>query len=342
MRWLPVLALLGAVACGSALAEPPDAPEAMGSAAAKRGASDTAVRPSTDTEPLGTGEAARVKLSRQAPATDAHDKDHQVKAHASADTAGRAPAAPNDGFAQPVVPREQTVVRVLLYHGIGKKTTRPTLRPRSFEQQLDWLHDNDIEVIRLSQLLDFLEGELLLPSHVAVITIDDGEVNGYSAAFPILAAHRMPFSLGIATDAIERSRERGALSWAQIREMVASGWCEVASHSVTHRRMTALPDEVARRELVRSRLVLTEALGQSPDAFFYPLGAQDHRIRRLTKLSGYRAAFVAHGGPTVAKTPRFGIPRYDVKPGVSMRTFRSFFNHEIRMSGSVSERVARH
>ena len=65
------------------------------------------------------------------------------------------------------------------------------------------------------------------------------------------------------------------------------------------------------------------------EAFFYPLGDQNYRIRRLAKLSGYRAAFVAHGGPTVLRTRRFGIPRYDVKPDTSLRTFRSFFNHGI-------------
>lgn len=297
-------------------------------------APDAGTRQAMAGKPLGADRTGGMKLSRQGPPPEPSAKESQLMAHAAPESAGAVTHPAHRGFAQAPVPRDQTVARVLLYHGIGKKTTRPTLTPRAFEQQLTWLQDNGIEVIRLSQLLDFLDGELLLPRNVAVITIDDGEVNGYSAAFPILKAHHMPFALGIATEAIEQSRERGALSWEQIREMVDSGWCEVASHSVTHRRMTGLPDEVARRELERSRLVLTEALGRSPEAFFYPLGAEDYRIRRLTKRSGYRAAFVAHGGPTVAKTPRFGIPRYDVKPGVSLRTFRSFFNHEIRMSGS--------
>jgi len=147
----------------------------------------------------------------------------------------------------------------------------------------------------------------------------------------MLKQRLMPFSLGIATEAIERSHERGALSWVQIREMVSSGLCEVASHSVSHRSMPSLPDEVAQRELERSRAIIEAELGQAPTAFFYPLGAHDRRIRRLTRQSGYRAAFVAQGGPTLARTPRFRIPRYDVKPDVMIWTFRSFFNPEIRM-----------
>ncbi|HEY6725682.1 MAG TPA: polysaccharide deacetylase family protein [Polyangiaceae bacterium] len=228
-----------------------------------------------------------------------------------------------------VVPPEETVVRVLLYHGIGTRTSRPVVKARAFREQLDWLEAHDIEVIRLSQLLDFLDGELWLPRHAAVITIDDGELNGYSKAYPILKERGLPFTLGLATQVIEEHRTRGALNWLQIREMVDSGLCEVASHSVTHRKMTLLPDEVARFELERSRAVLTEELALRPEAFFYPLGDNNYRVRRLTKQSGYRAAFVAHGGPTIAGTQRFGIPRYDVKPDTSMRKFRSFFNHGI-------------
>jgi peptidoglycan/xylan/chitin deacetylase (PgdA/CDA1 family) len=114
--------------------------------------------------------------------------------------------------------------------------------------------------------------------------------------------------------------------------MVGSGLCELASHSVTHRYMTALPDDEALDELSHSREVIETNTGVRPEAFFYPLGAHNRRIRRLTKRSGYRAAFVAHGGPTLSKTPRYWIPRYDVRADLPLRTFRSFFNHEIRVS----------
>ncbi len=244
-------------------------------------------------------------------------------------------------FKSAVVHREHSVARVLLYHSIGSSKLRPSVKTRVFEQQLDWLSAHGIEVIRLSQLLDFLDGELLLPRHAVVITIDDGEANGYSEAYPLLKERGLPFSLGIATRTIQEHRRRGALSWEQIREMVDSGLCEIASHSVTHRAMTLLPDEVATHELARSREILLEQLNLTPEAFFYPLGDHDRRIRRLTKQSGYRAAFVAHGGPVVLNTPRFWIPRYDVKPDLPMRTFRSYFNHGIRMLDDGPGAVAR-
>ena len=306
MRSLKLLALLAAVACAPARRTGPVLASTQPAAASTLPAGPV---------PLGDLEASPTGAS--APRTIEEGRKAKV-------------ASPQpQPFAGPVVPPEATVVRVLLYHGIGMRTSRAVVKERAFREQLDWLTAHGIEVIRLSQLLDFLDGELWLPRHAVVITIDDGELNGYSTAYPLLKERGLPFTLGIATQVIEEHLRRGALNWAQIREMVDSGLCEIASHSVTHRKMTLLPDEVARFELERSRLVLSAELELRPEAFFYPLGAQNYRIRRLTKQSGYRAAFVAHGGPTVLGTRRYGIPRYDVKPDTSLRTFRSFFNHGI-------------
>ena len=245
-----------------------------------------------------------------------------------------APDPSASGFSQPTVPREETVVRVLLYHSIGRGAQRAGTKPREFLAQLDLLQELGVEVIRLSQLLDFLDGDLELPRHVAVITIDDGESNGFLIAYPIFKERGLPFALGLATEAIDSHHRRGAMTWDNVREMVDSGLCELASHSVSHRFMTALPDREIKSELERSRAIIEEQTGQRPEAFFYPLGAHDTRVRGLTKSSGYRAAFVAHGGPTVTTTSRFRIPRYDVKARLPLRTFQSFFNHEIEMSRS--------
>jgi peptidoglycan/xylan/chitin deacetylase (PgdA/CDA1 family) len=293
-----------------------------------------------------TGQTPNVAPSKSGETTQALSSKPERTESTSAP--GRAPhlrakvqeAMPGP-FTAPVVAREHSVVRVLLYHSIGPSKLRPSVKTRTFKEQLDWLSAHDIEVIRLSQLLDFLDGELLLPRHAVVITIDDGEMNGYSVAYQVLKERGLPFSLGIATRTIQEFRRRGALSWDQIREMVDSGLCEIASHSVTHRAMTLLPDEVAMGELTRSRQTVLEHLSLTPEAFFYPLGDHDRRIRRLTKQSGYRAAFVAHGGPIVVDTPRFWIPRYDVKPDLPMRTFRSYFNHGIRMLDGGPDAAAR-
>src|SRR5690606_30653181 len=108
------------------------------------------------------------------------------------------PAAPRWSFASPVVPRERTDVRILMYHSFGWfSEMRPAVTPYALRTQLDYLKDNAIEVIPLGALLDFLEGETLLPEKCTLITIDDGELNGFSVAFPIFEKRGIPFTLAL-------------------------------------------------------------------------------------------------------------------------------------------------
>lgn len=240
-----------------------------------------------------------------------------------------ASAEPRWHFAHPVVPRERTTVRVLMYHSFGWfSEMRPAVTPYAFRVQLDWLAENEVEVVPLGALLDFLDEKTELPERVAVITIDDGELNGYSVAYPILAERGIPFTLAIATEAVDLHRTRGTIPWATLREMTRSGLVDIASHSHSHVNLTRLDDAALVAELERSRESIERELGVRAEAFVFPLGAHDERVRRATQVAGYRAAFTAQGAPVRAGTQRFAIPRYGVEQSTSVFELAYFFRHQ--------------
>ena len=250
-------------------------------------------------------------------------------AAASATTA--APDTP-DGvqhtFRHPVVDRERSVVRVLMYHSFGWfSEQRPAVSPYSLRTQLRWMRDHQVEIIRVSHLMEFLEGDLNLPARAAVITIDDGEQNAYTVAYPILAEFEAPFALAPPTDAVMHHSSRGTVTWQQIREMLDSGLCELLSHGHTHRALTALDTHALERELLEPRTLLEHHVGVGPDALAYPLGAHSEDLARQVQAAGYRAAFVARGGPVTCRTARFAIPRYAVEKDTNLFTFAYFFRH---------------
>ncbi len=229
-------------------------------------------------------------------------------------------------FRLPTVEREQSVVWVLLYHRIGwGKLPRPAVTPKEFRQQLTWLRDNDVEVIRMEDLLAFLGGDVELPARSTVITIDDGEREGYTRAYPILTEYGVPFTLGIVSNTVEEWHSHGTMQWHQIREMLDSGLCELAAHSHTHPMLPNLSERRARHEIEHSRGLIEEQTGVRPRVFFYPMGAHSERVRRQTAEAGYAAGFVAIGGRVTSETELFRIPRYAVDPGTSLRAFASFF-----------------
>lgn len=244
-------------------------------------------------------------------------------------SASPAPAAaaeiPAATFTHEVVEAHRTRAVVLLYHGFDRGSDPLSVSSHNFRQQMQWLKDNRVEVVHLSQLVLFLRGELLLPERVAVVSMDDGMSSVYHRAWPILKQLRIPFSLGITTGLVE-DKKRYTMSWDDVREMHDSGLAEIASHGHRHRGLANLPKPLVDEELHRSRELLEERVGVSPKVYFYPLGSMDRRARELVSKAGYDAAFTASGAPIALGTSHLGeVPRTSVFYSDSIARFGYFF-----------------
>jgi len=216
-------------------------------------------------------------------------------------------------FRLPLVSPERTRAVVLLYHAFDVGADPLSVSSDRLERQLGWLNQSNVELVSITELVEFLEGARQLPERVAVITIDDGLRSTYTKAWPILRRHHARFAVGIPTALMEEPKGFPLMSWSQVREMVDSGLCEVASHGHAHRRLVGLPERLAEEELVRSAQILEREIGQRPIVYFYPLGMSDAEAEARVHAAGYRAAFSATGGAvalgssSLLRVPRTGI-----------------------------------
>jgi len=240
--------------------------------------------------------------------------------------------AQNDGqtrFRLPLVSPERTRAVVLLYHAFDTGADPLSISSRRLEGHLEWLETSDVELVSVKELVEFLEGKRQLPQRVAVITIDDGLRSTFTRAWPILRRHRARFSVGIPTLLVEKPQGFPLMTWDQIREMVDSGLCEVASHGHAHRRLVDLPARLAQEELVWSAQILERETGQRPIAFFYPLGLSDAEAEARVHAAGYRAAFGATGGAVaLGSSSRLRIPRTGIFHDDTVGRFSWYFGTE--------------
>jgi peptidoglycan/xylan/chitin deacetylase (PgdA/CDA1 family) len=132
-------------------------------------------------------------------------------------------------------------VPILCYHRFGTGNGngngsggKMTVSTANFAAQLDWLARNDYHVIKLAQVVEFLEGRQALPKRSVVITIDDGYESVLRLALPLLRKHGFAATLFVYTDFIGAP---DALSWSQLQELLASGLVDVQAHSKTHRNL---------------------------------------------------------------------------------------------------------
>jgi peptidoglycan/xylan/chitin deacetylase (PgdA/CDA1 family) len=227
------------------------------------------------------------------------------------------PDSPNETMAIAASPYEDTRILVLMYHAFDRGKEPLTVDGWQFERQLLWLRDNGIAIVPTSALAMFLRKEKPLPKRAAVITIDDGDKSVHAVAWPILKKLEVPFTLALPTKLMNENKKHRMLTWDQVREMVDSGLCEVASHGHEHKSIVHFSNEQAVRQLETSRDILEKETGQRPIAFVYPLGAFDARTSALVEKVGYSMAFKASGAPIGMDCcdpyalPRMGIVHQD-------------------------------
>jgi peptidoglycan-N-acetylglucosamine deacetylase len=65
---------------------------------------------------------------------------------------------------------------------------------------------------------------------------------------------------------------------------------EIGAHSMTHRRLPAIPEEQSKKEIIASKEVLEQITGKEIKAFCYPYGAYTRLHVELVKNAGYRYA----------------------------------------------------
>ena len=92
---------------------------------------------------------------------------------------------------------------ILTYHRFGELRDDVKTSARAFARQLDYLSSH-YRVMPLSALADLIRSGQELPPRVAALTIDDGYLDAYEIAFPILRRYGVPATIFLVTGFVDR------------------------------------------------------------------------------------------------------------------------------------------
>jgi peptidoglycan/xylan/chitin deacetylase (PgdA/CDA1 family) len=150
-----------------------------------------------------------------------------------------------------------------------------------------------------------------------LLTFDDGYLNNYQFAFPLLQEFGFSALIALVADPSIRTNswDRGKgipvsalMEPCHVREMAAQG-IEFGSHSYRHLSLPALDDAELEKELRRSKETIEQMLGQAVEALVYPYGDVDERVKQGVRAAGYQCAFATHSGPLWFHSDLFEIRR---------------------------------
>lgn len=211
---------------------------------------------------------------------------------------------------------------ILMYHRVGNPFVRTIVRqqyalPIVLRAQLQTILGMGYRPLTLSALL----ADSAAAHGSFAPTFDDGYAGVYTRGYPILAAQGIPATVFVVAGAIGGINEwdirigdrvERLLTVGQLRELAQAGW-EIGSHSMSHARLTQLPDKQLRAELYGSRVMLEDLLGNAVTSFAYPYGEVDARVSDAVREAGYRNAVTTRQSAYATGMNLLSLPRINMR-----------------------------
>lgn len=157
---------------------------------------------------------------------------------------------------------------VLMYHSIGESLGRPYaylyVTPAQFEEQVKYMADNGYTFLFPDEM--YYADRCEKP---VVITFDDGYVDNFDQALPVLKRYNAKATVFVAGSNID---QQWMLTKQQIRQMADSGLVNIGSHTLAHGDLTKLDGAALQEEMAGSQWLLEKITGKKITNIAYPFG----------------------------------------------------------------------
>lgn len=228
-------------------------------------------------------------------------------------------------------------IPVLMYHHVMPYAKDLNVIPEIFEEQISFLHQNRWKTLKGDEFLYLMQNSSEKRNKCVLITFDDGFLDNYIYAYPILKKYKIRAMLFVATEFIcdyDIKPERFKLkehkdlwnivfsdrkyevmcTWNEIKEMEADGVFDIQSHGHSHR----IPEFIRKNdyEKIENDLKLSSEIIQSycnkePNHLAWPKGKYNEKTLDIAKRIGYKVLYTTERG--INKGDLLGIKRIAAK-----------------------------
>lgn len=237
-------------------------------------------------------------------------------------------------------------IPVFMYHHVSPhKDDMVTVTPDIFEAQMKFLSEAGYKTLSSDELVGLTIGSHKIQEKAVAVTFDDGYLDNYLYAFPVLKKYQVKAAIFIVTNWVEKSSEfkaqgselmiekmpnhkdakrlieegkmhKAIMNWDMIKEMQESGLVEFYSHTISHRKCAEMPDDELLRELEDSKKIIEQELNKPCPYLCWPKGSYNMSSVEIAKKAGYTALFTTKRGVIKAGSDRYCIERIVAKNSV--------------------------
>lgn len=241
-----------------------------------------------------------------------------------------------------------SAVPVLMYHHVSPNPGLVTVSPDTFAAQMEYLATRGYTTLSAEVFAAFLRGECEVPEKSVLITFDDGYLDNYVHAYPILQKFSLHAVLFVVTgwigegparphagmqarppdcpdhrgcmSEIEADRkDKVMLRWSEIEIMQQAGAFEFHSHTHSHVRWDKEYADPEQRiaalgtDLLDSRATLARRLDSDRPQLCWPWGYYEPAYVDAALAAGFNTLYSVAKGVSKRGTSPLAIPRIVVK-----------------------------
>ena len=179
-----------------------------------------------------------------------------------------------------------------------------------------------------------------------VVTFDDGTADFVDVVMPVLERFRVPATIYIATDFVERGLAFPAggrpVSWAGLCDALSTGLVTIGSHTHTHCLLDRVDAATAAGELRRSNELIAERTGVRAEHFAYPKALDGSRgVDEVVRATYRSAALAGTRANPYGRTDPWRLARSPVQRADGMKYFEQKLTGGLRLEDDVRRMVNR-
>jgi peptidoglycan/xylan/chitin deacetylase (PgdA/CDA1 family) len=213
-----------------------------------------------------------------------------------------------------------------MYHYISEPTPNAdvyrrdlSVTPANFEAQLGWLRSQGYEGITLTDLAYHLALGWPLPEKPVVLTFDDGYLDNYTNAFPLLQEYGYVGTFFLVTGPIDFGNP-DYVTWDMVQKMHQGGM-DFQPHSYRHFDLHGKDLDFLIFEILAPKEAIEARTGETVRFFSYPSGSYDQQTVAVLKSAHFWGAVVTEQGATHTSDDLFELNRVRVRGDHTIEDF---------------------